>query len=161
MPGFTRILALAIPIGTISTLAMDAMATLRKRIWGVAPLDYGLVGRWIGHLMTGRFMHEAIGRSTPIRGETMLGWFAHYAMGVVFAAGLIVLCGWEPSLVECLLAGLLTSAAPLFMLQPGMGLRVAASKAPQPNIARLHTLVTPLSFGWGLYLRVRFWSALT
>jgi hypothetical protein len=33
-----------------------------------------------------------------------------------------------------------------------MGRGIAASKTPQPNVARLNTLITHLSFGIGLYL---------
>jgi hypothetical protein len=159
MSGFMRILLLAIPVGIVATLAMDGMAWVRKRIWGTMPLDYALVGRWIGHMMKGRFVHEAIAQSAPIRGEALLGWVAHYATGILFAAGLIALSGWQPSLPVCLLAGLLTSAAPFFILQPGMGRGIAASRTPQPNRARLQTLATHLSFGLGLYLGVRMWSA--
>jgi hypothetical protein len=81
-------------------------------------------------------------------------------IGVVFAAGLIAIGGWEPSLGACLLTGLLTSAAPFLILQPGMGRGIAASKTPQPNRARVNTLITHLTFGLGLYLGVRLWSAL-
>jgi hypothetical protein len=50
--------------------------------------------------------------------------------------------------------------SPFLILQPGMGRGIAASKTPQPNVARLNTLITHLSFGVGLYLGVRIWSAL-
>jgi hypothetical protein len=160
MPSFTTTAALAVPVGILATLAMDGVVSLRKRIWGVTTLDYRLVGRWIGHLLKGRFSHDATASSAQIRGETILGWVAHYMIGVVFAAGLIAIGGWEPSLGACLLTGLLTSAAPFLILQPGMGRGIAASKAPQPNLARLNTLITHLTFGAGLYLGVRIWSAL-
>jgi hypothetical protein len=161
VPGFATTAALAIPVGIVATLVMDGVAWLRKRIWGVATLDYRLFGRWIGHLLKGRFSHDAIATSARIRGEGLLGWVAHYLIGVVFAAALIAIDGWEPSLGACLLTGLLTVAAPFFILQPGMGRGIASSKAPQPNLARLNTLITHLIFGAGLYLGVRIWSALT
>ncbi len=78
-------------IGTGATLFMDLWAALQKRILGVPSLNYALVGRWIGHLWFGRFSHNNIAGAPPIRGEAALGWFAHYAIGVAFAALLPVL----------------------------------------------------------------------
>ena len=42
--------------------------------------------------------------------------------------------------------------APFFIMQPGMGLGIAASKTPKPNLARLRSAVTHTVFGVGLYL---------
>jgi len=159
MSDVTTLASLAVPVGIGATLAMDGMVSLRTRIWGVATLDYRLVGRWLGHLAKGRFSHAAIASSARVRGEAVLGWAAHYLIGVAFAAGLIVIAGQQPSLLACLLTGLLTSAAPFLIVQPGMGRGVASSKAPQPSRARLNTLITHLSFGIGLYLALRIWTA--
>jgi hypothetical protein len=45
-----------------------------------------------------------------------------------------------------------TVVAPYFILQPAMGLGIAARRAPNPAMARLHSLVTHVVFGFGLYL---------
>ncbi|WP_119459653.1 DUF2938 family protein [Rhodospirillaceae bacterium SYSU D60014] len=159
MSDVTVILAFAIPVGIIATLFMDGVVFLRQRIWGAAVLDYRMVGRWIGHFPKGRFSHTPITASSPIAGEAVIGWTAHYLIGMTFALGLIASSGWPPSFGGCLLTGLLTSAAPFLIMQPGMGRGIAASKTPQPNTARKNTLVTHLSFGIGLYLGVLIWSA--
>ena len=39
-----------------------------------------------------------------------------------------------------------------FILQPAMGLGIAARRAPNPAMARLHSLVAHVVFGLGLYL---------
>jgi hypothetical protein len=36
-------------------------------------------------------MHESIAKATPIQGETVIGWSAHYATGIVFAFLLLML----------------------------------------------------------------------
>jgi hypothetical protein len=36
-------------------------------------------------------------------------------------------------------------------MQPGLGLGIAASRTPQPNVARLRSLATHAVFGLGLY----------
>lgn len=43
-------------------------------------------------------------------------------------------------------------AAPLFVMQPAFGFCIAASRTPQPDVARRRSLVTHLSYGVGLYL---------
>ncbi|MNW02868.1 hypothetical protein D3C71_1987200 [compost metagenome] len=43
-------------------------------------------------------------------------------------------------------------AAPFFILQPGMGAGIAASKTPRPNTARLRSLMAHAIFGVGLYV---------
>ncbi len=40
----------ALAIGVGATAVMDAWALVRMRCFGVPPLDYALVGRWLGHL---------------------------------------------------------------------------------------------------------------
>lgn len=143
-------------VGVIATLVMDIWCLIRQPVFGVAFPDYGLVGRWFGHMGRGRFYHEAIGRSAPVRGEGGIGWFAHYAIGVAYAVLLVWLygAGWlvEPTLLPAIGVGLATVVAPFFLMQPGMGAGVAASKTPQPNRARLHSVLTHAVFGCGLYV---------
>jgi hypothetical protein len=145
--------ALAIGIG--ATLVMDAWGLLLRRGFGVRSLDYAMVGRWLGHMPAGTFAHERIAAAAAIPGERVIGWTAHYATGVLFAALLLAVFGggWarQPTFVPALLTGVLTMAAPFFIMQPGMGIGIAASKTPNPNVARLRSLATHIVFGTGLY----------
>jgi hypothetical protein len=121
----------------------------------VPPPNYALVGRWIGHLLLGRFSHENIGAAPAIRGEAPLGWLVHYAVGVAVAALLLAVWGLEwvrnPTPGPPLFVGIATVVAPFFILQPGMGAGIAARKTPRPNVSRLRSLVAHFSFGVGLY----------
>jgi hypothetical protein len=145
----------AVLVGVGATLVMDAWAILLRRGFGVRSLDYAMVGRWLGHMPAGRFAHASIAAAPAIPAERIIGWGAHYAIGVLFAALLLAACGAEwlrrPTLAPALIAGILTMAAPFFIMQPGMGLGVAASKAPKPNVARARSLATHIVFGTGLY----------
>ena len=47
--------------------------------------------------------------------------------------------------------GLVTVVAPFFVMQPLMGLGLASSKAANPTLARIRTLLNHLAFGAGLY----------
>ena len=145
----------AVLIGTGATVVMDLWSIARKRLLGVPALDYALVGRWLAYLLRRRFRHDPIAASTPVRAERPIGWTAHYLTGIVFAAVLLALWGpaWvrEPTLGPALAVGLGSVAAPFFLMQPGMGAGIAASRTARPWLARLHSLVTHGVFGLGLY----------
>ena len=141
----------AILIGAGATLLVDAWAWLRRRLFGIPLPDYGLVGRWIGHMFRGRFRHDAIAAAAALRGEHLLGWTLHYLTGFIFAA-LLLGISRQPGLLAAVSFGLATVAAPFLLMQPGMGAGVAASRTRRPGAARLQSLVTHAIFGLGLYL---------
>ncbi|PTE02075.1 DUF2938 domain-containing protein [Pandoraea apista] len=141
--------------GACATAAMDLWAILLRRAFGLTSLDYALVGRWLGHMPAGRFAHASIGRASPVSGEKALGWFAHYAIGVGFAACFVGLAGpawWQaPTFAPALAFGIGTIVVPFFIMQPAFGAGIAASKTPNPTQARLRSLMTHSVFGLGLY----------
>jgi len=141
--------------GVVATVAMDLWGLARGRLFGIAPPDYGMVGRWIGHMARGRFRHEAIARAPAVPGERPLGWLFHYATGIAFAALLVAVAGpgWlaQPTLCAALAVGIVTVAAPFLVMQPAMGAGIAAARTPRPGAARLHSLVNHAVFGLGLY----------
>lgn len=142
-------------IGVGATAAMDLWGLARKPLLGIAPPNYALVGRWIGHMPRGRFCHDSITASAPVRGEHIIGWAAHYLIGIWFAALLIGIWGpaWvqQPTIGPALAVGICGVAAPFFLMQPGMGAGIAASRTPRPASARLQSLITHVVFGLGLY----------
>jgi hypothetical protein len=142
-------------IGAGATLATDLWAIARRRLFGVPAPDWGLVGRWFGHMARGRFLHERIATAKPVRGERVIGWTAHYLIGIAFAGALLAICGlgWtrQPTLDPALVLGIATVTAPFLLMQPGMGAGIAASRTPRPNSARLQSLVTHAVFGLGVY----------
>jgi hypothetical protein len=145
----------AILIGTGATAFLDLWSVARAWMTGAQKPDYAMVGRWLAWLPRGRFFHDAIARSAPVRGERAIGWIAHYAIGIAFA-GILLACwgsGWarNPALVPALIIGIGSIAAPFLLMQPGMGAGIAASRTPDPRAARLRSLVTHTVFGLGLY----------
>ena len=101
-------------------------------------------------------MHQSIGKATPIRGELLLGWGAHYSIGVTFSVLLLWVFGLEwarsPSLLPALCIGVVTVVAPLFVLQPALGAGIASSKTPTPVFNAVKSVVTHTVYGLGLYL---------
>jgi hypothetical protein len=148
----------SIVLGAGATLTMDVWAAILRR-FGIPSLRFELLGRWIGHLARGRFMHEDIARAAPIRGERWLGWCAHYAIGISFAALLLLTYGLEwarsPTLAPALFIGVVTVLAPWLVLQPAFGAGIASSKTPKPLLNSFKSLVTHTVFGVGLFLAAR------
>lgn len=151
-----EILECTVVVGVGATLFIDLWAIVRRSVFGVALPDYGLVGRWLAHMARGRFRHVSIAASQPIRRERFIGWAAHYAIGIAFAALLLAVTGpqWahRPTLLPALIVGIGTVAAPFLLVQPGMGLGIAASRTARPAAARMNSLLTHALFGLGLYL---------
>src|SRR5690242_18584742 len=112
-------------IGAGATLVMDLWVLARRRMLGIPAMSYGLVGRWLGHMARGRFRHERIAASSPIRGELAIGWAAHYLIGIAFAAILLAIWGLDwarrPTLAPALIVGIGSVLAPFLVMQPGMG----------------------------------------
>ncbi|MBR0899326.1 DUF2938 domain-containing protein [Bradyrhizobium tropiciagri] len=148
-------LASAVLIGTGATIAMDIWGIIRRRLLGIPSLDYALVGRWLGHLLSGRLRHDRIAASPPVAGERVIGWAAHYLIGIGFAGVLLAIFGldWvrQPTIGPALMVGIGSVAAPFLVMQPAMGAGLAASRTPDPWAARLQSLVTHAVFGIGLY----------
>lgn len=142
-------------IGVGATAVTDLWAIARQRLLGVPLPNYRLVGRWLAHMPRGCFRHDSIAAAERVRGERLIGWTAHYLIGIAFAAILPGVWGLEwlhyPTLMPALIVGIGTVAAPFLVMQPGMGAGIAASRTPRPAAARFQSLATHAIFGLGLY----------
>lgn len=149
-------------IGIGATAVMDGWLMLLKRL-GVQTLNMAFIGRWVGHLARGRIAHAAIGKATPIAGERALGWLTHYAIGIAFGILPVAIAGsaWlqHPTLLPAVLAGSGTVIAPLLVMQPAMGLGIAASRTPTPLRNCLRSLANHTVFGLGLYVSAALLAA--
>jgi uncharacterized membrane protein YagU involved in acid resistance len=146
----------AIAIGIGATLVMDLWNLFLKRAFSIPSLNYCLLGRWLRHMSEGTFRHASITAAPQKPFECTVGWIAHYTIGVAFALVFVVLASadWlaRPTLMLALLYGIGTVVFPFFIMQPSLGLGIAASRTPKPMQARLKSLVTHTVFGVGLYL---------
>lgn len=143
-------------VGIGATLVTDGWALLLRRVFGIPSLSFCLVGRWLLHMPEGTFRHSRIAAALPRRFECAAGWIAHYTIGILFAFAFVAFASksWlaKPTAVPALLFGAATLLFPFLLMQPALGLGVAASKAPEPNQARLKSFLTHLVFGIGLYI---------
>jgi hypothetical protein len=75
----------AVVIGVGATVVMDLWAVLLQRLFRVQPSNWAMVGRWVGHFPSRRFLHDKIAEAPPIRSELALGWIVHYLTGITTA----------------------------------------------------------------------------
>jgi hypothetical protein len=145
----------AIALGLGATLLMDLWNLFLEHAFSIRSLDYCLLGRWVRH-MPGTLTHASIAAAAQKPFECTVGRIAHYSIGAVLALLFVVLTSGDalarPALLPALLYGIGTVVFPFFLMQPSLGLGVAASKTPHPNQARLKSLTTHTVFGVGLYV---------
>ncbi len=142
-------------MGIFATVIMDVWATFSNRVLKFPRTNWAMVGRWLGHIPSGTFIHDPIGDSPEVRYENGLGWAFHYLIGIVYAAFYVVMVVWgfegKASLMTAWLFGLITILSPWFILQPALGLGICAIRAPKPNMVRLQNFVIHSIFGVALY----------
>jgi hypothetical protein len=151
-------------IGIIATLVADLWQRLAHAIAHLPPANWGLVGRWVAWFPRGVFVHRPIGTTAPVRGEAVIGWTFHYAVGIAYAALYLAIMrsgfGSEPSLVSALAFALVLLVAPWFVMQPALGLGFMATRAPRPTVVRGVNVSVHAAFGAGLYLGAMAWRTL-
>jgi hypothetical protein len=146
----------AIAVGIGATLVMDIWNLFLKRTFSIPSLSYCLLGRWVRHMPGGTVRHASITTASQKPFECAIGWIAHYTIGVVFALAFVVFASGDwlarPTVLPALLYGLGTVVFPFFIMQPSLGLGIAASRTPHPTQARLKSIGTHTVFGVGLYV---------
>lgn len=142
-------------IGVGATALLDLWAWFLQRFFRIPAPNWGLVGRWFCHLTEGKAFHDDITLARAYPHERAVGWLGHYAVGIIYATALLTFTrsGWAsaPTLAPALAVGLITVGAGWFLLQPGMGAGVAASKRPNAKQIRALNIAGHLVFGLGLY----------
>lgn len=143
-------------IGIVATMLLDLWGVLRQPLLGVPRPDYAPVGRWFALMAQGNFLHQSIAAARRVRGESLIGWLAHYLVGIAFAGILVAIWGndWlsQPKLTPALVVGIGSVAAPFLVMQPAMGAGIAGAHTPNPAKVRLQSLVTHTIFGLALYV---------
>lgn len=150
-----NILLKIVVIGIGATIVLDIWNYILA-LFGIKSLDYRFVGRWIGNFINGKFYHSNIMMTLPVQNELVIGWTAHYLIGISFSFLLIIAFGNEwlekPLLVPAIIIGMITIIAPLFIMQPALGFGIASSNLPNPIVRVLKSIITHLVYGTGLYL---------
>lgn len=142
-------------IGIGGTIAMDIWAVVLWKVFGQNAPNWAPVGRWFWHLGDGKVFHDSIANAEPYANEQALGWFSHYAVGIVYGIALALFMGpaWlaVPTFLPAFIWGIITVGAGWFLLQPGLGVGWAASKTPNPNKVRALNLAGHTVFALGMW----------
>lgn len=151
----------ALYLGIGATIIMDIWL-LTLKIFKVPTLNFAFLGRWVGWIFHRKIIHQSIAQSPQIKGEYLLGWIAHYSVGLIFALSFlfIVSSDWlsHPQFYSALLFGVVTVLIPFFIMQPAMGSGFASSKTPRPFLNCLKSLMNHSVFGCGLYLTAKLFQ---
>lgn len=151
-----EVIGRSLAIGIGATALLDLWALFLNRVFGIPLANWAMVGRWFAYLPRGRFMHDTIADTPPVARELAIGWIMHYLIGALFAAIVLLIWGLDwarnPTLLPALIVGVVTVGCGWFILQPGMGFGLAASKRPNANQVRLIGLINHVVFGLGLWL---------
>lgn len=155
MNELTLLLFRATLMGLGATLTFDLWVLFLKYAFKMPALNFCLVGRWLLYMPEGILRHSNIASAPQKSAECTAGWIAHYLIGIVFAMTFLAFAGnpWlqHPTPLPAIAFGVVTVLAPFFILQPAIGLGMAASKASNPRQARLRSLLNHMVFGIGLY----------
>ena len=155
MSSTAEILLKAAVVGVGGTIVLDLYASMMARALGVTGTNWAMVGRWLGNMRRGQVVHAAMSKAAPVKGELAIGWVAHYAIGMGYGLLLLALWGeaWleRPTLLPPMILAWVLLVAPYFIMMPGMGLGIAGSRTPKPNVTRLKSVMGHSVFGLGMY----------
>ncbi len=143
-------------IGLLSTLFMDVFNLAASRTLAVGLFRPALLGRWVGHMFRGRFVHRDIRDAMPVWREFALGEVTHYAIGGVLGTIYVLLSSLidvSPDRLGWAVAyGTLTTVLAWFVMFPSFGFGLCGALGP-PSMAPLRTSAfNHVSFGIGLGL---------
>ncbi len=142
-------------VGIGATVLLDVWAIVLSVFFGQARPNWGMVGRWVGHLPRGKVFHDNIADAAPITGERAVGWIFHYAVGIIYGWILVAFAGsaWlaNPTFLPAFVLGMVTVLAAWLLLQPGLGVGWFASRAPNPVKVRALNLIGHSVFAIGLF----------
>lgn len=144
-------------IAVVANIVTDVYELALERILGKTR-DWHLVGRWVANIFKGSFVLDTNDETQSFAGELALGWVFHYVVAVAYVAiyliGVLFVLGQPPSAATAIGFGVITVAAPWFILMPGLGVGVLAVNAGRPNFVRVVSLSVHTVFGVGIYFGI-------
>jgi len=151
-------------VGLLATITMDitALAMVKTGIVQLGPyrLFPEILGRWVGSIPAGTFVHSTIFSTAPVPHEKVIGIVSHYLIGLTLSSLLLFphVRIWHRRIMfrTALLFGIASCVFPYFLMFPSMGFGILALKLPHPATLILFSAWNHLAFGLGIFL----WSNL-
>ncbi len=147
----------AVVTGVVATIVLDLVAGT-----GTALHRFRIpaFGRWGLYALKGKFRHEDIDRSPPVKGENALTFPLHYVAGIVLAVPYLFLLDalilGSGSVVLATLYGVATSLIPFFVMLPSMGYGLFGLRHDRDTFWVREILAMHLGYGVGIGLAVQF-----
>ena len=147
--------------GIVGTVFMDIADKFMERTnftSGAACGGPRALGRWFLGMLSGRFAHENIIESSPVKNEVPAGWIFHYVLGagvaLTYPLFYLVLNVPMPGnhLVPGLVWGLATTVLPWFTNFPGFGWGFFGLRAPKGMRSLMAPAIGHACYGLGLGL---------
>ncbi len=123
-------------VGILSCAILDFWQRLLLAVLGIAPTNWGLVGRWfILFIKTQVWINNGLSEQSEKKNELAVGWIFHYTVSISYA-GLFVFL-WTQKIVQAgftggLLFGIISVIVPWFFFMPALGAGVLGTKTESP-----------------------------
>lgn len=144
-----KIILKTVLIGIAGTFTTDIW-TLILKFFGIHSHGLLIVGHWVTFHLPLSLQNQFAGK------ELVIGWIAHYCLGISFAFLLVLIYGkkWfqNPSVFIALMLGCITFVLSLFVIQPILGFGIAFSKYANQPIILLKVVGFHIIYSIGLYI---------
>ncbi|MDE5469924.1 DUF2938 domain-containing protein [Elizabethkingia meningoseptica] len=147
-----KVILKVILAGFAGTLGTDVWTFILK-IFGVHSHGLLLVGQWVISHMGTSLQNRLIGN------ELLIGWTAHYCLGISFSFLPLLLYGkkWlnRPTITKALIIGVITFVLGIFIIQPILNFGVAFSNYANQPVILLKVALFHIVYSIGLYTASR------
>ena len=144
-------------MGVFATLIMDFLASILAKRKIIHPfITPDAIGRWFLYMFKGKFIHNDINKTPPLKNEKLWCLISHYLIGIVLA-GIYLFFESELPIIRdqtwlSILFGIVTVALPWFWLLPSTGFGFMASKSSIRSLIIRTNLINHTNFGLGLFI---------
>ena len=142
--------------GIIATIIFDIFQFSLSYAYNINKPRWDLVGRYFIGLKEKKFFREDIENEDQINNELFIGYFVHYAIGIIYGIFYVILnlfLSNNPSLYLALIIGFLTVLGAWCIMMPyAYNIGFFASKKEEQKQIIVQNLIAHFIFGVGLYI---------
>ena len=142
-------------VGVASTMTMDVLGSLSRKVGLAAGANGQWVGRWYLGMARGQFVHANIADSPEQAGERRAALIGHYLIGIALAVLYVVaasVLGVTPgSFAVAVGYGLATCVFPWLLVYPALGFGMFGRKGPPELRLFTSSLLNHFFYGVGLW----------
>jgi hypothetical protein len=146
-------------LGIFATVFMDILAkVVVKKGFVSAVVESKYIGRWVLHMLKGKFTHGDISLAPAWKNEERVSLITHFLIGIGLAGVYLLLEMNFPVMREQFWMpfafGVATILLPWFWLFPSIGIGYVASKSPRRKDCIILSIINHANFGIGMTIWV-------